>query len=137
MALVDHVDLVVSSIARSLAFYRGLLGQLGTVEVSEVVGERGETIHYLSAGGQSVHLGLRERPGDADKRQVDRYALGLHHLALRAPDRPTIDAAAGWLRDQEAEIEDGPREWPYTAGYYAVFFYDPDGLKLELVHYPR
>jgi hypothetical protein len=23
-----------------------------------------------------------------------------------------------------------------TPGYYAVFFYDPDGIKLEIVHRP-
>ena len=32
-----------------------------------------------------------------------------------------------------AEIESGPKEYDYMAGYYAVFFYDPDGIKLELV----
>ncbi len=30
----------------------------------------------------------------------------------------------------------GPRAYDYTPGYYAVFFYDPDGIKLEIVHRP-
>jgi catechol 2,3-dioxygenase-like lactoylglutathione lyase family enzyme len=35
-----------------------------------------------------------------------------------------------------ATILDPPTEYPaYGAGYYAVFFADPDGLKLEFVHY--
>jgi hypothetical protein len=29
-----------------------------------------------------------------------------------------------------------PGERDYSAGYYAVFFFDPDGLKLEVVHAP-
>lgn len=29
-----------------------------------------------------------------------------------------------------------PREYGYTPGYYAVFFFDPDGLKLEIVYKP-
>ena len=34
-------------------------------------------------------------------------------------------------------ILDPPREYPhYVPGYYAVFFADPDGIKLELVHIP-
>ena len=41
---VHHVDLVVSSIERSLPFYRELLGPLGWHGISEVEGERGETI---------------------------------------------------------------------------------------------
>jgi catechol 2,3-dioxygenase-like lactoylglutathione lyase family enzyme len=41
------------------------------------------------------------------------------------------------LVGQKATILDPPTEYPaYGAGYYAVFFADPDGLKLEFVHYP-
>ena len=36
-----------------------------------------------------------------------------------------------------AIILDPPAEYDYTAGYYAVFFADPDGLKLEVVFEPR
>ena len=55
---VHHVDLVVSSIERSLPFYRELLGPLGWHRVSEVEGERGETIFYLE--GPECSIGLRE-----------------------------------------------------------------------------
>src|SRR5262249_14626260 len=41
-----------------------------------------------------------------------------------------------WLLEQQATVESGPREYDYTPGYYAVFFYDPDGMKLELLHRP-
>jgi glyoxylase I family protein len=39
-------------------------------------------------------------------------------------------------RAREVPIESGPQAYWYQPGYYAVFFYDPDGLKLELVHVP-
>jgi catechol 2,3-dioxygenase-like lactoylglutathione lyase family enzyme len=45
---LHHVDLVVSAIRRSLPFYTELLGPLGYYSVSQVEGERGETIWYLS-----------------------------------------------------------------------------------------
>ena len=38
--------------------------------------------------------------------------------------------------ERGAEIESGPEEYGYMPGYYAVFFYDPDGIKLEIVHIP-
>ena len=38
--------------------------------------------------------------------------------------------------EQGVTIESGPREYHYTPGYYAVFLYDPDGIKLEIVHEP-
>jgi glyoxylase I family protein len=137
MPVVDHVDLVVSSIARSLPFYRGLLGPLGWVGIVEQDGERGERIHYLWGPDVAGSLGLRERPSEAGKQDVDRYALGLHHLAFEAPARGHVDRAAEWLLREGAEIEGGPGERHYTPGYYAVFFYDPDGIKLEVVHRPR
>jgi catechol 2,3-dioxygenase-like lactoylglutathione lyase family enzyme len=45
-----------------------------------------------------------------------------------------VDERAGWLAAQSATIESGPEEYDYSPTYYAVFFYDPDGIKLELVH---
>jgi glyoxylase I family protein len=130
---VHHVDLVVSSIERSLPFYRELLAPLGFHRIGEVEGERGETIWYLSGPGSSI--GLREAQTEREP-PYDRYAVGLHHLALEAPSRAAVDERADWLRSRGAEIESGPEEYAYSPGYYAVFFFDPDGLKLELVHVP-
>ena len=129
---VHHVDLVVSSIERSLPFYRELLAPLGYHRISEVEGERGETIWYLAGPGTSIGL----RQAQSESPSYDRYSVGLHHLALEAYTRGTVDERADWLRSQGAEIESGPQEYHYVPGYYAVFFYDPDGLKLEIVHVP-
>src|ERR671935_3160679 len=130
---VHHVDLVVSSIERSLPFYRELLGPLGWHGISEVEGERGETIWYLWGPGSSI--GLRAAQTESPPR-YDRYRVGLHHLALEAMSRGVVNERADWLRSQGVEIESGPEEYWYSPGYYAVFFYDPDGIKLELVHIP-
>ena len=102
---IHHVDLVVSSIERSLPFYRELLGPLGWHGISEVEGERGETIWYLNGHGCSI--GLRE--AQSELTPVDRYAVGLHHLALEAASRSAVDERADWLRENDAEIESGPR----------------------------
>jgi glyoxylase I family protein len=61
----------------------------------------------------------------------------MHHLAFAAPGRAAVDEAARWLAGRGVAIEGGPGERHYTPGYYAVFFYDPDGIKLEVVHRPR
>jgi glyoxylase I family protein len=129
---VHHVDLVVSSIVRSLPFYTELLGPLGYTRIGEVEGERGETIWYLSGPGTS--LGLREAQSESGP--YDRYAVGLHHIAFEADSRAQVDALARWVRMQPVEIESEPQEYTYLPGYYAVFFYDPDGIKLEIVHVP-
>jgi catechol 2,3-dioxygenase-like lactoylglutathione lyase family enzyme len=66
----------------------------------------------------------------------DRYAVGLHHLAFAAPTRAAVDERHQWLLSAGAEIESAPREYDYAPGYYAGFFYDPDGIKLEIVFAP-
>jgi glyoxylase I family protein len=134
MESVDHLDLVVSSLERSLAFYRGLLAPLGYTGESSIEGERGERVVYLQRPAGRGSLGLRERQSDGHTIPYDRYAIGVHHLALIAPTRAVVDERARWLREQGAAIESGPAEYDYTPDYYAVFFYDPDGIKLELMH---
>ncbi len=130
----SHVDLVVTSLERSLAFYRGLLGPLGWTRHSEIVGERGETVHYTSVAPAGLAaLGLREAQSDA---APDRYAAGMHHLCFDVVAPEQVDERAEWLRSQGAEILSGPGEYDYTPGYYAVFFLDPDGIKLELLYRP-
>ena len=128
---VHHVDLVVSSTERSLPFYRELLGPLGYTRIGEVEGERGETIWYL--GGAGCAVGLRQAQSEGT---TDRYRVGLHHVAFNASSRELVDERHEWLVEVGATIESAPREYGYIPGYYAVFFYDPDGIKLEIVHVP-
>jgi glyoxylase I family protein len=132
-ALVDHVDLVVSSLERSLPFYKELLSAWGEVYDHKIEGERGEEVHYIGVPDGGVAIGLRERQTDGD---FDRYRLGVHHVCFAASSREQVDERAAWLRERGAEIESGPEEYGYSQGYYAVFFYDPDGLKLEIAYIP-
>ena len=48
----------------------------------------------------------------------------------------TVDERPQWLRAQAARSRASRRSTRTSPGYYAVFFYDPDGLKLEIVHVP-
>jgi glyoxylase I family protein len=129
---VHHFDLVVSDLARSLEFYRGLLEPLGYSHASDIVGERGERVVYIGAAGL-VPVSLREAQSPGDH---DRYRVGIHHVAFEAPSREAVDERLRWVRERGAKIENDPREYGYMPGYYAGFFYDPDGIKLEIVHVP-
>ena len=137
MSPIDHLDLVVTSLDASLDFYRGLLEPLGYVRVSEIEGERGERVVYVGRVGEVGEVSLREAQSDAHPVPYDRYGVGLHHLAFAAGSREAVDERAAWLRERGAIIESGPEEYRYSPGYYAVFFYDPDQIKLEIVHRPR
>jgi len=64
------------------------------------------------------------------------YSVGLHHFAFAAPSRAAVDNLHEKLKGMGADVLEPPQEYPYVPGYYAVFFRDPDGMKLEYVYIP-
>ena len=128
---LGHVDLVCRDLPRSVAFYLAVFGALGLEEPELFDGERGEQIHYLRfPGAGSGSIGLRQALAEQD---FELYAPGLHHLALVAESREDVDAAHAAAVAAGAEVLHAPKLWPqYSAGYYATFFLDPDGFRLEV-----
>jgi len=128
---LGHVDLVCRDLERSLAFYRAVFGPLGLQEPVLFEGERGEPIHYLrfpSAGSGS--LGLRQA---LEEQPFELYAPGFHHLALAVETRADVDLAHAAAVAVGAEVLHAPRVFPqYHPGYYATFFLDPDGFRIEV-----
>jgi catechol 2,3-dioxygenase-like lactoylglutathione lyase family enzyme len=86
------------------------------------------------AGHPVCSVGLKPARSDHPH---DRYSAGLHHLAWHAASRDDVDRLYALLVRMGADILDAPADYPaYVTGYYALFFADPDGLKLEFVHWP-
>jgi catechol 2,3-dioxygenase-like lactoylglutathione lyase family enzyme len=125
---LGHVDLVCRDVERSVAFYREVLG-LGEPALFE--GERGELIHYLrfpEAGSGS--LGLRQALAE---QTFELYAPGLHHVAFAVELRAHVDATHAAAVAAGATVLYAPREWSqYRSDYYATFFLDPDGFRIEV-----
>ena len=58
-------------------------------------------------------------------------------VCLGAASRADVDRFHAFLLREGIAVLDAPAEYPqYGPAYYAVFFGDPDGMKLELVHFP-
>ena len=70
------------------------------------------------------------------RNEFSDYNVGLHHLAFQAPSREAVNELHQVVRRLGVEIVDPPREYDYVPGYYAVFFRDPDGIRLEYAHIP-
>jgi catechol 2,3-dioxygenase-like lactoylglutathione lyase family enzyme len=85
--------------------------------------------------GQTI-IAIQPATPEQKDRTHSRHAPGLNHLAFRSPSRAAVDTLHVELVTLGVPILDPPAEYPYSAGYYAVFFTDPDGLKLEYVHCP-
>jgi glyoxylase I family protein len=129
---IHHVDLTVSDLARSRTFYEPVMRYLG-YELTRHTPREVVFSQADSCANTSVRL-YAARPGSRGKR-YDRYAPGLHHLAFDAESREDVDGLHLLLRELKAEILDPPAVY-YPPNYYAVFFADPDGLKLELAFAP-
>jgi glyoxylase I family protein len=144
---VHHVDLTVRDPWASLPFYEAVLGFMGYLRVQPNSDPDaplpppapGDTSYEFNipapTGGYHVSIGLVGARDGAPPH--DRFNPGLHHLALRATSREDVDAFHALLQKMGANVLDAPAEYPqYSDGYYAVFFTDLDGLKLEFVFKP-
>jgi glyoxylase I family protein len=124
---IDHLYVAVSDLDRSIAFYDPVMRLLGF--------KRG---NFPIAGERHVHYFNREtqytiRPAHTPGARHDPYAPGLHHLCFRVPTRLDVDAIATELAVLGVAAS-APRTYPeYADDYYATFFSDPDGLRLEIV----
>jgi catechol 2,3-dioxygenase-like lactoylglutathione lyase family enzyme len=133
---VDHIDLAVSDVERSLAFYLGMLGPLGlAVEGRFQTYRETEEVVYLGFGQKFVpgavpetRLGLRK----ADGGHHEYYGVGIEHLAFTAESVEEVDDAYQRCLDMGARIHCPPEDEPDLPGYYAFFVFDPDGFRIEV-----
>jgi catechol 2,3-dioxygenase-like lactoylglutathione lyase family enzyme len=133
---IHHLDLTVRDPWASRPFYEAVLGFLGYACTKE--DDRGFDWDLGTAGDVGCSIGVMRATGAGQQRQRDRYSPGLHHVAWRAASRDDVDALHRLLLQIGAPVLDAPAEYPqYGKCYYAVFFTDPDGLKLEYVHLPQ
>ncbi len=124
---IDHIAIRVSDYAVSKRFYARLFEFLGfelSDEYDDAIGwTNGKTRFWISAAdAQGKKHGYRI--GD----------VGFHHYAFQLRTRKDVDSLQTFLTDElHATIVDPAAE--YYEDYYAVFFLDPDGLKLEGMKY--
>lgn len=127
-AYIDHVSLNVSNLAKSKPFYDSLLTCLGFKS-------------HAGDGWTNDKSGVWINQADDEHRDVvhDRKNIGVTHFAFRLETRAEVDEfyEQFLLPNKVVVLYGGPKEYPqYTEGYYAVFFEDPDGFKLEGVYLP-
>lgn len=121
---IDHVDLAVRDVERSLAFYLALLGPLGLREESRDRSYRGsEEVVYLRYGDQLLGL----RPADGGEHHY--YEVGIEHLAFYVDSRDEVDAAYQRCLEIGVRIHFPPEG---DEDKYELFVFDPDGIRVEV-----
>ena len=134
LGMTAHLRLSVTNIPRAERFYDPVMRFFGYRFVA-----RGETRlawAKLTPGENLEHFILSATRDEFRGARHNRYSPGLHHFCWAADNREQVDALYALLLRQGVTVLDPPAEYDYKEGYYAVFFEDPDGLKLELAHVP-
>jgi catechol 2,3-dioxygenase-like lactoylglutathione lyase family enzyme len=124
---IDHLVIRVSDYEKSKSFYGRLFAFLG-FEISD---EYEDAIGWTN-GRTRFWIGPADAEGKQRKYRIGD--IGFHHYAFQLRSRKDVDALHAFLKnDLGATIVDPAAE--YYDDYYAVFFLDPDGLKLEGMKY--
>jgi catechol 2,3-dioxygenase-like lactoylglutathione lyase family enzyme len=123
VAGIDHISIRVSDYRKSKVFYSKLFEFLGFTISDEYPGTIGWT------NGRTRYW-IAEAEGRKKYRIGD---VGLHHYAFQLRNRRDVDALQAFLEKEKVRIVDPADE--YYEDYYAVFFLDPDGIKLEGMKY--
>ena len=120
MPAINHIEMSVSNLGRSAAFYGALFRELGWKELRPGM--------WIEDGCE-VYLKETKAPG------APGAAFGPRHVAFRAPSREAVDRVAEAMRSMGATVIRGPQPMPeYSATYYTFDFRDPDGFVLEVCH---
>jgi catechol 2,3-dioxygenase-like lactoylglutathione lyase family enzyme len=121
---IDHLVLSVSDFDRSRDFYRKVLGFLGfdlRYDYSEAAGfHNGKTRLWIMQADEDGR-GHKHRKGE----------VGFHHYAFELASRSDVDALGAFLDKHGMTVTDPPGTYNGDDDYYAVFFEDPDGMRLE------
>ncbi len=123
---IEHANITVANIDISFDFYHRLFGFEKRWE-GEASGENGP-VRAVHIGTEDTYLSLFET--DTEGRAPASYgSVGFNHLGFEVEDLKPYRSVLKQLGIEvhlEADYEPGER----------IYFYDPDGVEIELVEYP-
>ena len=121
---IDHLVLSVGDFARSKAFYGKLLGFLGFKlkhSYPDMAGwSNGKTLFWIAAGRRA-----------RQEAQISQGRYRLPSLRVRAFEPQGCGRARRVSREEQDDDRRSARRVLRATRYYAVYFTDPDGMKLE------
>ena len=127
---MQHIEVNVSDLATSKGFYDALLNWMGY----ERILDEG---HVVGWGNGDVQIFLVTCRKDYREAGFHRKRVGLNHIAFHAGSKEDVDRLYHefLIPRKVRTLYGGPRQYPeYGRSYYAVYFEDPDRIKLEYVH---
>ncbi|MDX8291029.1 VOC family protein [Metabacillus indicus] len=125
--LIHHIEIYVSDLKRSIEFWGWFLDELGYSLYQEW--DQGQS--WKIEDTYLVFVQTQERYMDVS---FNRCRVGLNHLAFHSSSREHVDEMTSKLKSKGIPIL-YPDKHPFAGGneHYAVYFEDPDRIKVELV----
>ena len=125
---IDHIYITVSDLARSEEFYDRAMKVLGFRKSAFII-DGDPHVQYFNR-----QFGYVLRPSKS-ARGHDSYSPGLHHLCLRVESVDDVKSVAARLQAAGIDASDAHLHPGYAPDYWATFFADPDGIRLEVTNY--
>lgn len=126
---IDHLYITVSDMARSEAWYDKVMVQVLGCRKNSFAIHGDPHIQYYNR-----HFGYVLRPARTPAAH-DPYAPGLHHFCLRVESVADVEQVATALRAAGVDATEAALHPGYAPDYWATFFSDPDGVRLEVTNY--
>ncbi|WP_078550655.1 VOC family protein [Litchfieldia alkalitelluris] len=125
--MLHHIELYVSNLNESKKFWEWFLNELGYQKYQQW--ESGISFKYENT--YIVFVQVEERYTDVS---YHRCRVGLNHLAFHAKSKEQVDSISDFLDAKGINILYKEKQ-PFAGGplHYAVYFEDPDRIKVELV----
>jgi len=128
---IDHIYIAVVDLARSESFYDIIMPVVG-FKKNSFINEGDRHVQYYNR-----HFGFVLRPAHLGSRKYEPLAPGLHHFCFRVEEEATVDGIAKEFGRLKIPCST-PQLYPeYAPDYYAIFFADPDGIRLEITNFRR
>ncbi len=124
---LHHIEIYVSDLEKSTEFWGWFLEYLGY----EKYQQWGKGHSWKLGDTYLVFVQAEEKYFEPT---YHRCRVGLNHLAFHAQSRQQVDEITQLLKDRQINILYSDKH-PYAGGkdHYAVYFEDPDRIKVELV----
>jgi catechol 2,3-dioxygenase-like lactoylglutathione lyase family enzyme len=131
--MLGHIGLSVPDLVATRNYYGDLFPMVGFEEFLATE----DRLAYRPADGKPGTFVFFYRARRTDP--YDRDAIGLQHLAFMLKSRSAVRRVHAWAAGRGDTILDAPQDFPqYPPPYFATFWLDPHGFKLEAVcHHDR
>ncbi len=126
--MLHHVEIYVLDLARTHVFWAWLAPHLGYKA-------GGNWAEGFTIEGQGAYLTFVQVEPRHMEHRYHRSGIGVNHLAFTLPTRAAVDALRGEILARGVALLYDQR-YPFANGgsrYFALYFEDPDRMKIEVV----